>query len=90
MNYKKSFLFLITIIVILLVTSLIVFSIQPGRYKGPPYRFFPKDVTHLFGWISAILLLFSASYSALKRRFPRNIKIWLSIHCIPVFFLLFL
>lgn len=80
---KKIFLFTIVILVILLVTSLIVFSTQPGRYRGPPYRFFPRDIAHSFGWISAVLLIISATYSALKRGFPKSIKLWLSIHCIP-------
>ncbi|MEM2083040.1 MAG: hypothetical protein QW303_03610 [Nitrososphaerota archaeon] len=83
LEIKKILLFTIAILVILLVTSLIVFSIQPGRYRGPPYRFFPRDIAHSFGWIGAILLIISATYSALKRGFPKSIKLWLSIHCIP-------
>jgi hypothetical protein len=80
---KKTLLFVIIVLTILIITSLIVFSTYPGRYRGPPYRFFPKDIAHSFGWISAILLIISATYSALKRGFPKSIKLWLSVHCIP-------
>ncbi|MEM1575627.1 MAG: hypothetical protein QXF09_03500 [Nitrososphaerota archaeon] len=83
LEIKKILLFTIAILVILLVTSLIVFSIQLGRYRGPPHRIFPRDIAHSFGWIGAILLIISATYSALKRGFPKSIKLWLSIHCIP-------
>jgi len=80
---KKTLLFLITIVFLVLATSLLVFSTEPGRYRGPPYRFFPRDVAHWFGWVGAALLGVSAAYSALKRGFPKSIKLWLSIHCIP-------
>lgn len=44
---------------------------------------FPRDMAHWLGWIGFILLAVSAAYSGLKRGFPQNIKLWLTIHCIP-------
>lgn len=46
-------------------------------------RMFPRDVAHWFGWIGFGLLAVSAAYSGLKRGFPKSVKLWLSVHCIP-------
>jgi len=71
----------LTLLGLLLLTSLLI-GTGPVRHRGP-WRLFPKDTAHWFGWIGAVLLGISASYSALKRGFPRSIKLWLTVHCIP-------
>jgi len=59
-----------------------VCAIQEGRGEGA-WRLFPRDTAHWLGWIGFALLAVSAAYSGLKRGFPNNIKLWLTIHCIP-------
>lgn len=80
-SIKKAVILVLTIIVILLVTLLLV-GTGPVRHRGP-WRLFPVDVAHWFGWAGGILLAVSAVYSALKRGFPKKIKLWLTVHCIP-------
>ena len=53
------------------------------RRREDGWRLFPRDVAHWFGYFGFVLLAVSAAYSGLKRGFPQNIKLWLTIHCIP-------
>ncbi len=76
---KKTIILLVTLSVIILVASLLI-GTGPVRHHGP-WRLFPVDVAHWFGWIGGILLAISAAYSALKRGFPKEIKLWLVFHC---------
>ena len=78
---KNTIVFILTIVIILLFTLLLV-GTGPVRHHGP-WRLLPVDMAHWFGWTGGILLAVSASYSALKRGFPRKIKLWLTVHCIP-------
>jgi hypothetical protein len=71
----------LTLFGLLIFTSLLI-GTGPVRHRGP-WRVFPRDTAHWFGWVGAVLLGVSASYSALKRGFPRSIKLWLTVHCIP-------
>lgn len=66
----------------MVVFSAILVSTGPIRHRGP-WRIYPKGVAHWFGWIGAVLLGVSATYSALKRGFPKSIRLWLTVHCIP-------
>jgi len=52
------------------------------RRGGGQWRLFPRDTAHWFGWIGFALLAVSATYSALKRGFPQNIRLWLTVHCV--------
>lgn len=72
---------ILTLLGLLLLTSLLI-GTGPMRHRGP-WRVFPKDTAHWFGWIGAVFLGISAFYSALKRGFPRSIKLWLTAHCVP-------
>ena len=81
-NDNRAFLVLLgTVVVLLVVTSLLIVTGQGGS-RGP-WRLFPQDTAHWYGWVGAVLLGVSATYSALKRGFPENIRLWLFIHCIP-------
>lgn len=80
-EFNKILVLVLTIVIILLFTLLLI-GTGPVRHRGP-WRLFPVDVAHWFGWVGGILLLVSATYSALKRGFPKSIKLWLSVHCIP-------
>jgi hypothetical protein len=70
-----------TILGLLVLTSFLI-TTGRGQSRGP-WRFFPKDTAHWYGWAGAILLAVSATYSALKRGFPQSIRLWLFVHCIP-------
>lgn len=72
------------ILSILLLTALVTFNIglEARRRERRLYRIFPRDVAHWFGWTGFLILAASASYSALKRGFPRKIKTWLFVHCV--------
>jgi FtsH-binding integral membrane protein len=66
-----------------MLTAIITFNIGPARrQQRGPYRVFPGDTAHWFGWMGFLFFAGSASYSAFKRGFPRNIKTWLLIHCV--------
>lgn len=74
---------IIAILSLLLLTAIITFNFGPARLRQRgPYRVFPKDLAHWFGWIGFLVFAGSASYSALKRGFPQNIKTWLLFHCV--------
>lgn len=73
---------LMFVIIVTLLFTLLLVGTGPIRHRGP-WRFFPADVAHWFGWAGGALLGVSAMYSALKRGFPRKIKLWLAFHCIP-------
>jgi hypothetical protein len=74
---------IISILSLLLLTAIITFNVGPARRQQMgPYRVFPRDTAHWFGWAGFLVFAGSASYSALKRGFPRNIKTWLLIHCV--------
>jgi len=77
----KTLILVLTLLAILLFALLLV-GTGPVSRRGP-WRLFPVDVAHWFGWAGGILLAASAIYSALKRGFPGKIKLWLAIHCIP-------
>ncbi len=83
----RKVLVLITVVFsLLLLTSLLTFNIGPAgsrrqRERGS-YRIFPKDSAHWLGWVGLFLLAVSASYSALKKGFPTNLKLWFSVHCV--------
>ncbi len=82
MKKKGAILVLLgTILALLLLTSLLIVT-RGGRSRGP-WRLFPKDAAHWYGWAGAVLLAVSATYSALKRGFPQSIRLWLFVHCIP-------
>jgi hypothetical protein len=78
----KKILILFSTIAIILLFTLLLIGTGPIRHRGP-WRLFPVDVAHWFGWVGGVLLGVSATYSALKRGFPKSIKLWLSVHCIP-------
>jgi len=79
---KNSILVLVlTLLGLLIFTSLLI-GTGPMRHRGP-WRVFPKDTAHWFGWMGAVFLGISALYSALKRGFPGSVKLWLTVHCIP-------
>lgn len=81
---NKTLFLIIFILSILLLAALITFNIGPEerRRQRGAYRIFPKDTAHLLGWTGFLIFAASASYSALKRGFPKNIKTWLLVHCI--------
>ncbi|MEM1581068.1 MAG: hypothetical protein QXK89_00945 [Candidatus Bathyarchaeia archaeon] len=81
---SKALFLMAFILFLLLVTALITFNIGPGdrRQQRGPYRLFPRDTAHWFGWAGFLVFAVSAFYSALKRGFPMNIKTWLFVHCI--------
>lgn len=85
MEEKKTCIFVLisTLLGLLILTSLLI-GTGPARHRGP-WRVFPRDTAHILGWTGALLLGVSASYSALKRGFPRSIKLWLTVHCTPGF-----
>lgn len=73
------------VLIFILVFSFLTFhveAVQERRQRGG-WRLFPRDTAHWLGWIGFILLGVSAAYSGLKRGFPQNIKLWLTIHCLP-------
>ncbi|MEM2739577.1 MAG: hypothetical protein QXQ29_02095 [Candidatus Bathyarchaeia archaeon] len=80
---KKALFLMISILFLLLATTFIVFNIGPHarHQQRGPYRLFPRDIAHWFGWIGFLVFAASVSYSALKRGFPKNIKSWLLVHC---------
>lgn len=78
---KKIIVLVLTIIAVLLFASLLI-GTGPVRHRGP-WRLFPVDVAHWFGWAGGVMLAVSAAYSALKRGFPNKVRLWLTIHCIP-------
>lgn len=80
---KTSFL-MIFILSLLFVSAVITFNISPEarHQQRGQYRIFPRDTAHWFGWAGFLIFAVSAFYSALKRGFPRSIKIWLLIHCV--------
>ncbi|MEM2057950.1 MAG: hypothetical protein QXU11_05330 [Thermoproteota archaeon] len=78
---EKTLVLILTIAAILLFTLLLI-GTGPIRHRGP-WRLFPVDVAHWFGWAGGIMLGVSAAYSALKRGFPGKIRLWLTLHCIP-------
>lgn len=75
---------MIFILTLLLVAALITFNMGPvaRRQQRGPYRLFPRDVAHWFGWTGFLVFAVSVSYSALKRGFPKSIKTWLLVHCV--------
>ncbi|MEM1990620.1 MAG: hypothetical protein QW782_08325 [Candidatus Bathyarchaeia archaeon] len=81
---SKTLFLMISILSLLLVAALITFNIGPEarRQQRGPYRIFPRDTAHWFGWVGLFIFAASASYSALKRGFPKSIKTWLLVHCI--------
>ncbi|MBO3803648.1 MAG: hypothetical protein JTT11_07255 [Candidatus Brockarchaeota archaeon] len=78
---RPAFVLALVLASLLALTALLI-GTGPVRHRGP-WRIFPRDVAHWFGWAGAVLLGASASYSALKRGFPGNVKSWLAVHCIP-------
>jgi len=78
---ERLVVFILTIVIVLFLTLLII-GTGPVRHRGP-WRLFPVDVAHWFGWAGGIMLGVSAAYSALKRGFPNKIRLWLTLHCIP-------
>jgi len=66
---KKILVLFFTIAIILLFTLFLI-GTGPVRHRGP-WRLFPVDTAHWFGWVGGVLLGVSASYSALKRGFRR-------------------
>ncbi|MBO3754172.1 MAG: hypothetical protein FGF53_04755 [Candidatus Brockarchaeota archaeon] len=75
-------LILVATLVAILFFTLLIIGVGPVRHRGP-WRVFPVDVAHWFGWASGVMLGVSATYSALKRGFPGRIRLWLAVHCIP-------
>jgi len=73
--------FVLTLFTILLFALLLI-GTGPVRHQGP-WRLFPVEAAHWFGWAGGILLAVSATYSALKRGFPGKVRLWLAIHCVP-------
>lgn len=78
---EKTLVLVLTIAAIMLFTLLLI-GTGPIRHRGP-WRLFPVDVAHWFGWAGGIMLGVSAAYSALKRGFPGKIRLWLTLHCVP-------
>ncbi|MEM2448192.1 MAG: hypothetical protein QXM89_04760 [Candidatus Bathyarchaeia archaeon] len=80
---NKTLLLIVCILSLMLLAALITFNIGPEarRRQRGTYRLFPRDTAHLFGWAGFLIFAASASYSALKRGFPKNIKEWLLFHC---------
>jgi hypothetical protein len=70
----------LTLLGLLIVTSLLI-GTGPLRHRDP-WGILPEDTAHWFGWAGGAFLGVSASYSALKRGFPRSIKLWLAVHCV--------
>jgi len=75
-------LILVATLLVVLLFTLLVIGVGPVRHRGP-WRIFPVDVAHWFGWAGGVLLAVSATYSALKRGFPGKTRLWLTFHCIP-------
>lgn len=88
---NKTLLLIVFILSLLLLAAFITFNIGPKakHRQGGAYRLFPSDTAHVFGWAGFLIFAASASYSALKRGFPKNIKKWLLVHFItgvlPIF-----
>jgi hypothetical protein len=83
---------MIFILSLLLLAAFVTFNVGPEarqRQRGA-YRIFPRDTAHLFGWAGFMIFAASASYSALKRGFPKSIKTWLFTHCVTGAFSLIL
>ncbi|MEM3174383.1 MAG: hypothetical protein QXU02_05795, partial [Candidatus Bathyarchaeia archaeon] len=81
---SKTLFLMLSISSLLLIAALITFNVGPEarRQQRGSYRIFPRDTAHWFGWVGFFIFAASASYSALKRCFPKSIKTWLFVHCI--------
>jgi len=81
MRYDKNqiVVLLITLGVLLLFASILV-QTGPALHRGP-WRLYPKDVAHRFGWMSTFTMMASSSYPFLKRIAPKGIRRWLDLHC---------
>ncbi len=83
---RKVLVFIIVVFSLLLLTSVLTLNIGPlgsrRRRERGSYRIFPRDFAHWLGWVGFLVLAISAFYSALKRGFPRSLKLWLGVHCI--------
>jgi hypothetical protein len=80
---KDEYAFLVlfgTVMVLLVATSLLV-GVGP-RASSRNLAALPRDTAHWYGWVGAVILGISATYSALKRFSPRNVRLWLFVHCI--------
>jgi hypothetical protein len=77
---RAFFVFLVTVGVLLAATYLFVES-GTVRPRGG-WRLFSRTTVHWYGWVGLVLLGISKSYSGWKMLFPRNIRIWLYVHCI--------
>jgi hypothetical protein len=78
---SRAFLvFFVTVVVLLVATRLFVESgiVRPSGI----IRLFSRTTVHWYGWVGLVLLVISRSYSGLKMLFPRNIRVWLYVHCI--------
>lgn len=84
MRSRGKVLLAISIALILLLLSIAVtFTFYDGGYRWRKlHDAVSKAVAHQFGWISFLLLIASTSYSLFKRISPKNIRIWLLMHCI--------
>ncbi|MEM3546319.1 MAG: hypothetical protein QXU47_07460 [Candidatus Bathyarchaeia archaeon] len=73
---NKTLLLIVCILSLMLLAALITFNIGPEarRRQRGTYRLFPRDTAHLFGWAGFLIFAASASYSALKRGFPKTLK----------------
>jgi len=73
-----------TVILLLLLLSFAVAFILQGegyRWRGRRDDTL-KGYAHQLGWISVSLFVASNLYSLLKRVSPKDVKIWLPIHCV--------
>jgi hypothetical protein len=78
---SRAFLVLLGTIMFLLVATYLVIGSGSAGFRGSG-RFFSRSTVHWYGWVGLVLLGVSATYSVLKRVFPRKIKVWLYVHCI--------
>ena len=53
----------------------------PARHRGP-WRLYPKDFAHVFGWMGTATMAASSAYPLLKRGFKKEIRRLLDMHCV--------
>ena len=82
MKFKKGKtpLFLITLGTLLLFTSILI---QTGpTFQQGPWRLYPKDLAHTFGWIGTAIMTVSSAYPRLKRGFMKGMRRRFDMHCV--------
>lgn len=83
---RKVLVLIVVVFSLLLLTAVLTFNVgsEGSKRRGErgDYRIFPKDLAHWLGWVGLLVLAVSAFYSALKRGFPRSLKLWPGVHCV--------